>query len=275
MTSPPDGLLDPRNGPDFDLPPCTGARTYVIASTPRSGSTLLARLLWGTERVGAPKEYLNPMQIRDWEVRLGSRASSRLHRFLVGPAVGLAGRGRWTDARLRDHLARVRARRSGGTDGGFFGLKLHWHHYQQWFGSTGRSVDRWLDSPVFVRIRRPDAVAQAVSWARALQTGAWIEKQLQSQGQAVRVPPVYNRRLIAARLADLQAAEAGWDGVLAGRAVCEVDYDALVADPRAVVRDVLDFLGVRSPDPGPLELPLTRQSDALSSAWIERFRTGW
>ena len=204
-----------------------------------------------------------------------SRASSRLHRLLVGPAVGLAGRGRWPDTRLRDHLARVRKRRSGGDHGGFFGLKLHWHHYQQWLGQTGRDVDTWLDRPVWIRIRRADAVAQAVSWSRALQTGAWIEKQLQAQGQTVRVPPVYNRRLIAARLADLQAAEAGWDGVLAGRDVFEVAYADLVADPRAVVRDALAFLGLRAPDPGPVEMPLDRQADALSSAWIERFRTGW
>ncbi len=261
-------LLDPRNGSDFDLPPCTGARTYVIASTPRSGSTLLARLLWSTERVGAPKEYLNPMQIRDWEVRLGSALSSRMHRLLVGPAVGLAGRGRWSDARLRDHLVRVRKRRSGG---GFFGLKLHWHHYQQWFGQTGRDVDAWLDRPMWIRIRRDDAVAQAVSWARALQTGAWIEKQLQEQGQKVRIPPVYNRQLIAARLADLQAAEAGWDGLLAGREVHEVDYAGLSADPRETVRSVLAFLGVESPDPGPLEMPLARQADGVSAAWIARF----
>ena len=59
-------LLDPRNGPAFDLPtPHSPRRTYVIASTPRTGSTLLARALWDTGLVGAPKEYLNPMQIRD------------------------------------------------------------------------------------------------------------------------------------------------------------------------------------------------------------------
>ena len=122
-------LIDPRNGAEWDLPPFEGeARTYIIASTPRTGSTLLCRSLWDTGVAAAPKEYLNPMQLRDWEVRLGATRRSRfLHRFLVGPAVGFAGRYGWGEAELSAHLARVRARRTG--EDGLFGLKIHYHHF--------------------------------------------------------------------------------------------------------------------------------------------------
>src|SRR5688572_4337432 len=99
-------LLDPRNGPDWDLPRLAGdARTYVIASIPRSGSTLLGNALWDTHRVGAPKEYLNPMQIRDWEARLAPTWITRArHEVLRGPLVALAGRGPWSRARLDRYL---------------------------------------------------------------------------------------------------------------------------------------------------------------------------
>jgi len=256
-------LADPRNGPEYDLPECTGARTYVIASSPRTGSTLLARMLWDSGRAGAPKEYLNPMQLRDWEVRLGSPLSRWRHGLLWGPTVGLAGRGRWTERRVEDHLRRVRRRRSGG---GWFGLKIHWHHFERFFIRPGRDVDAMLDRPVWIRIRRRDRLAQAVSWVRAVQTGAWI------RSQHPRITPIYSRALITARLADIEVAEAGWDGFFRGRSVLELDYEGLREDPSLETRRVLDHLGVRAPEV--LEIPLERQADPLSDAWIGRYRAG-
>ena len=41
--------------PEFDR----RAQPYVIAESPRSGSQLLADLLWRTGLMGAPGEYLN------------------------------------------------------------------------------------------------------------------------------------------------------------------------------------------------------------------------
>ena len=78
-------LLDPRNGPAFDTGR-EGGRLFVIASTPRSGSTWLARTLWDAG-LGAPKEYFNPTQLRDWEVRCGTPLSRLAHGCLRGRAV--------------------------------------------------------------------------------------------------------------------------------------------------------------------------------------------
>jgi LPS sulfotransferase NodH len=159
-------LLDPRNGPDWDLPaPDAPPRTYVVASLPRSGSTLLCNLLWDCGAAGAPKEYLNPMQLRDWELRLGAPAARLRNALLVGPAVGaLAGRWGWGPARVQAHLARVRARRS---QGGWFGLKLHLHHLRRWAGAA--PLEELLGPVRVLRIQRGDRLGQALSWARALQ----------------------------------------------------------------------------------------------------------
>ena len=256
-------LLDPRNGPAHDLPPPDGTpRTYVIASTPRSGSTLLCRLLWGCGRVGAPKEYLNPMQLRDWEVRLGERRRNRwAAAALRGPLVGACmGRAGWGRARIAAHIARVRVRRSSG---GWFGLKLHHHHRERWF-PDGRLAE-CLGAPRWIRIRRADRRRQAVSWARAEQTGQW------ASWQRPLLPPVYSQRLINARWADLDAAEMGWNRVLDGEPHLEVWYEQLVADPVQETRRVLAWLGVPDADTVPVPLPdVVRQADARSEAWVGR-----
>ena len=88
-------LLDPRNGPRWDLPPPESPPdNYVIAAIPRSGSTLLSRVLWDCGQAGAPSEYLNPMQLCDWERRFGAPRSEmpRTGR-LSGISPGLHGAG--------------------------------------------------------------------------------------------------------------------------------------------------------------------------------------
>lgn len=256
-------LVDPRNGPDFDLPADPGARLYVIASTPRTGSTLLARTLWDTGRVGAPKEYLNPTQVRDWEVRLGNPESRLLHRALRGPAVALAGRGAWSDARLRQHLRRVRERRSSG---GWFGLKLHHHHLEQWFLRPGRDVDAWLPAAIWIRMRREDRLGQALSWVRARQTGAWAAHR---RGWSV---PVYRRSAIQRTMDEISRHEAAWDAFLAGREVHDVTYEALARRFEPTVQGVLEALGVQ--DARVPAAPLEPQADALTIAWRRRFLEG-
>lgn len=265
-------LLDARNGEAFDLPvSARPPRTWVLASVPRSGSTLLCRLLWDAHGVGAPKEYLNPMQVRDWEVRL---SSSSLRRFaygaLRGPAVGLArGRG-WDRARLVEHVRRVRERRTDPS--GWFGVKLHYHHFESWFLERGWSVDEILAPARWIRIVRHDRLAQAVSWARALQTGRWASHQ---RGY---LPPLYRPTQIRRRLAEIERQEAGWDDFFAQRGIepLEVSYEELVANRVGTVRAILTHLDVPGAEVAPIPEPdLDRQSDALNARWIERYRAAY
>ena len=261
-------LLDPRNSAEFDLRAAAPRRVYVIASSPRSGSTYLCRLLWLSRGAGAPKEYLNPMQLRDWEVRLGDTALSRWrHRQLRGAAIGLAGRGRWSDARLRRYLDRVQDRRTDPS--GWFGLKIHHHHLQRWFLHAGRDPVSWLAPQRWIWIRRQDQVAQAVSLARALQTGRWISTQLE------RRPPRYRRRMIAHLLSQLVAQDRGWQALLSQqpRPPLVLTYESLREDPESVLRQALGALSL--PPPPTLPIPELRpQADAQSLEWIQRFRAG-
>ncbi len=252
-------LRDPRNGPAFDTSTeAVPERRYVVAATPRTGSTLLCRALWDLG-LGAPKEVLNPPAVRDWEVRLGRPAARLGHAALRGPLVGLAGRGRWGDDRLRAYLDRVAARR---TAGGWFGLKLHGHHLARWFLAAGRDPVTWLAPQVWIRVRRRDRVAQAASWARARQTGQW------AAGRRPWAPPVYRRRAIDRGLRWIAEGEAAWDEVLGDREVVEVAYEDLVADWAGTVGRVAVALG-GSPTGVP-EPALRRQGEA--AAWAARWR---
>lgn len=261
-------LLDPRNGADFDLPtPAAEPRTWLVASVPRSGSTLLCRVLWDTGGVGAPKEYLNPMQLRDWEVRLGGPRARLTYGLLRGRAAGLArGRG-WSRVRLAAHVERVRARRSDPS--GRFGLKLHYHHFESWFLRRGWSIDDVLAPRRWVRLVRRDRVAQAVSWARALQSGRW------TSSQRATFPSVYRPRQIERLLAEIERQEAGWDAFFAERhdEPLLVEYEELRDDRSGTIRRVLAHLGVPEADGVAVAEPGTRvQADGTSARWIERFR---
>ncbi len=256
-------LLDPRNGSDFDLSPDgRGQRAYIIASVPRSGSTLLARLLWDTGLVGAPKEYLNPMQLRDWTVRDGPAVTRWVHSRLRGSLVGaVVGRG-WSEQQLKRHLERVQSRRSSG---GWFGLKLHHHHLIRYGGLP--FIDRMLPHAHWLRITREDRLGQAISWERALGSGQWAAWQ--PKGRTV----PYRRERVRQRLADIEQAESGWNQMLKGRAVWQVSYESLVADPAATVRAALASLGVEAPVETP-GLPTRRQADAVTAEWRARWAAG-
>ena len=260
-------LLDPRNGPRWDLHTTEqNRRSYVVASTPRTGSTLLCRTLWGTGLVGAPKEYLNPMQLRDWEVRLGSPWSSLRHRALAGMSLGLVTRGRWDHQRIAEHLDRVKQRRTASS--GWFGMKLHAHHHRQWFAA--RPIEEFLGPVRWIRIRREDRLAQAISWERAMQSGQWASHQASSTAQ-----PSYVRGAITARLAAIERDEAWWDTVLRHEPVLELTYERLARQRTRVTREVLHWLGVEgahSVGLGPAGMQ--SQSDATSRQWRRDYQRG-
>lgn len=256
-------LLDPRNGPDWDLPPSAGRlQPYVIASSPRTGSTLLARLLWDTGLVGAPKEYLNPMQIRDWGLRMGHPPSRWAMAALRGHAVGLAALPPLCPD-PQQHLSQVIAHRTGPR--GHFGLKLHYHHFEQ---HCPKGIAPLLGAePRWIHITRQDRLAQAISWDRALQSGQWAAHQT-----GLRMPERYSRKRIQSALDRIEQQEAGWQAALAGRSVLKLSYEQLVQDKLGTLQACLAWLSV---DADSVALPsdgLRKQSDGVSAEWKRRFQ---
>lgn len=209
------------------------------------------------------------MQIRDWEVRLGRDATTRFrNRLLVGPAIALAGRGRWSEARLHGHIERVRERRTSAC--GLFGLKLHQHHFARFFGSGGEGLESALAPRRWIRLRREDRVAQAVSWARALQSGRWASHQ------RFALPVFYRRGQIARLEREIDRQETAWEAFFATAEgeVLQLTYEDLRTDRAAVLHRVLEFLGIENALRVPVpDSDLQVQADATSAAWIARYRS--
>ena len=231
----------------------------MIASTPRTGSTLFANALWDTRRAGAPKEYLNPMQVRDF----GARGPNRFaYRLLAGPLVGLAGLSS-NAAGMRAHLGRAMAVRTGSN--GWFGLKLHHHHHERWW----HVVEDLLAPVAWLHVTREDRLAQAISWELALQTGRWADFQRSW------LPPVYSRARLQRRLDAIARAEHGWADFFHARGITPhpVAYERLVGDLDGTVRSALRYLG-EADDIAATRPSQRRQSSAITAQWRARFETG-
>lgn len=260
-------MHDARNGPAYDLPPSQEApRSYVIASLPRSGSTLLARALWESGVAGAPGEYFNPRHMDDFLERWGGFHAFGIARLLTsGPSVWK----RTTTLRsmpLRDYVGALR--RSRSTPNGVFGVKLHYGHLERSFLGAGYDVEDVLGRPRWIWMVRRDHVRQAVSYVRALQTKAW------RSDSKVNEAPHYDFERIARRLADFETREEAWERWLASRGIepLRIVYEAFAESYEPTVRAVLRHVGIPEADrvriPPP---PLERQADERTEQWVERF----
>jgi trehalose 2-sulfotransferase len=189
--------------------------SYFICATPRSGSWYLAGLLASTGVAGRPHEWF-------WR---DTRAS-------LERAWGVRDDAEYLELVLT----------AGSTPNGVFGAKVM-------FGSLP-PLDPF-PSPRLVWMRRRDRLAQARSFARAVQTGHWHHWD-----PAPRVTPERRDDMVEALAAELDELEAGWQRWFgdAGVEPLEVEYERLDADPSRETRRVLSFLG----------LPLDVQPRALT-----------
>lgn len=225
-------------------------RRYVIASVPRSGSSLLAHLLWETGVAGAPNEYLNPLQRRRFDERFGA--------LPVEVYV--------------ERLEKIRT-----TANGVFGLKIHRHHARRWVESLGLDLADLAPDARWVTTVRRDRVAQAVSLEIAHQTRRWAHRPEPPHRQAV-----YDEHALRRRLRAIGRQISGWAEFFEAHRIVPLTvwYEDLVADPDTTLASVLDHIdppGYDSLAPGldvrDVGRPRPeRQADGVSAEWIARFR---
>lgn len=238
-----------------------GFDSYLICATPRTGSTLLCALLKSSGVAGHPASYFNRRSLHDY-------ADS------------------WRTARPRDGRideAYVRAALAAGTtSNGVFGGRIMAETLPELIGDlaaeSGAAVTdvellgAHLGRLRFVHLRRRDVVAQAVSWAKALQTHFWHPGEaVQPGGQ----DPHYDEELIGRLVAAIETFEADWDQWFAAHGILphQVVYEELAADPLGTAHEVLDYLGLHVPPGRQLVIGHRRQADDVNADWAARFRT--
>ncbi len=273
-------------------------RSYLVCSTPRSGSTLVCQALAQSGVAGRPEEYFEALRHsgrprRPEEYFTGVTDTSILD-HLTERVVGDDPPQRsplWSRTAYDRYLEWVFA--AGTTDNGVFGAKLMWGYLGD-FVSLLRNVSAYRDVPLadllptvfpdlqFVRVVRANKVRQAVSLWKAVQTAAWSE----SHDAPKEAPPPYKSFLEESRpglrfhfraiehlLHQILVQEAFWDTFFEhiGTKPILVLYENFAGDYTTSTVRLLERLGLEAPDPESLVPPLKRQSDAVNDDWVRRY----
>lgn len=140
-------------------------QSYVVCTTPRSGSTLLCNLLAATGKSGNPQSYFHGPSVSDWLLDLDFDPEN--------PSA---------DHNLLGAIFDV-VRERGTANTGVFGLRLQrksFRHLIQQMNilHPGCSSDSELfqaafGSTLFIHLTRANKLGQAISFVKATQTGLW------------------------------------------------------------------------------------------------------
>ena len=237
--------------------------SYLICTTPRTGSTLLCGLLASTTVAGQPESYFREPDEQLWADRWDLARSSD-------------GGFKPSDF-IRAALA------AGSTDNGVFAARIMWGTLDHLFDrlrcvySAPAEGDLELLNLAFghtrfVHLRRDDVLAQAVSWHRAEQTNVWQETDREEAKQPEREPR-FDFDAIRDLVQTIDGHNSAWRAWFAAVGIQphEARYEDLDADPVGVTRELLDFLGLKLP-PGRQIRPRNRRlADELNARWLDRY----
>jgi LPS sulfotransferase NodH len=236
-------------------------RAYLIVGNPRTGSSVLARALTETRRMGRPEEYFWRWQEMRWASHFGLPAPDE-----------------------SNYAAYVRAALEyGTTSNGVFAAKVFWAHAEDLIQRTA-DMPHLTDLPGHQRFRRVftddlravflrrNCLRAAVSLWRAEVSGIWSLPP----GERPPPPPLaLDLWRVTLLHALMHAGEIGWPHLLNS---INVDYlilhydDVTMRLPESVQR-IADFVGIELPDANVPAIPaLSRQADATTEQFVEEWR---
>jgi LPS sulfotransferase NodH len=232
-------------------------RCYVVCTIPRSGSNLLTDGLRDTRRAGMPKQFFLPKAESCYAAKLGIDPVADYAAYVRGIVNTKTTRNEVFGFKLmswylEDFLARLRDAHAFGNSGDLELLRSAFPRLR------------------FVRIVRRHKLRQALSTARALQTGLWKVQK----GKSILREPQFDPDLIEQSLHEAERQDKLWDDFFGriGIEPFEVEYEKLCQDYETTVRAVLNFLTIKLPNGARVGPPVTtRQADEISRMWEERF----
>ena len=238
---------------------------YILCTAPRSGSTLLCRLLTATGVAGRPGSYFHRPDIAEW-----------LSYFALKPVPGEAE---------RDTVARVieAALAKGRAGGQIFALRLQAHSlapFRRALGlvhpeaATNRArIEAAFGRTRYVWLRRADTLAQAISYEKARQSGLWHVALDGTEIERLSPPaqPRYDAAALRVRLLEMQAYDRAWAAWFDAERIqpLELEYADLAQDPHGTLRHVLSFLDLDPAAASGVVPEVARLSDAVSADWKE------
>jgi LPS sulfotransferase NodH len=234
-------------------------RCYAVCTIPRSGSNLLTDGLRDTRRAGMPKQFFLPKAESSYAAELGIDPNSDYAAYVCTAVNTKTTRNEVFGFKLMswyldDFLARLREAH-GCANSTTSDLELLCSAFPRLR---------------FVRIVRRHKLRQALSTARALQTGLWKVQK----GKSILREPEFDPDLIEQSLHEAERQEKIWDDFFRriGIKPFKVEYEKLCQDYERTIRAVLNFLKIKLPTGARVGPPVTtRQADEISRIWEERF----
>jgi LPS sulfotransferase NodH len=231
--------------PARDVPP---DKVFFVATTPRSGSTLLAFLCRQSGALGFPLEYFTEINARLIRQRL---------------SLENCGFPAYVEA-----LTRIRT-----SSNGVFSFKLHNEELSAFLAQGGCDI-AFMSRAKAILLEREDKLSQATSLVIASQTNQWID--LPGYHMSGKQQPKYDRKAIEDAMTSLTRQHDGWRAFLANTGIptLELSYESIVGNCPTAFQRICDFVAIPSVTPSLQSVELRRQDSEVNHDWRRRFLRG-
>jgi len=241
---------------------------YMICTSPRSGSTLLCRLLAATGCAGLPDSHFHRPELAAW-----LKAYGLSHTDFTS-----------NQSALKAIFAAAIERGSGAT--GLFGLRMQRGSFDFFMQQlTLLHPDARTDTDRiaaafgqtrFIHLTRLDKLAQAISLVKAQQTGLWHRAADASELERTSTPrpPVYDADAIRRAVSEVTELESAWTEWFDQQSISalRITYEDLSSDATTALSKVLDALGLDPALAEGIQPPVAQLADATNADWAGRFR---
>ena len=241
--------------------------SYIICTSPRSGSTLLCKLLAETGKSGNPNSHFHNPSLASWLETYGFHNSDfSTEQDALGAIFDAA-------------LAR------GTADTGIFGLRMQRASFDFFMQQTAvlfpglqsdaERIQAAFGHTLLIYLTRPNKLDQAISRVKATQTGLWHVAADGSELERESEPkePHYDADAISYHLAELSELDDAWRAWFERERLkpLVISYDELSNNPRMTLGVILNELGLEYNTPQSTISPTKKLADEVSRIWAERF----
>ncbi len=230
-------------GPSCDFPKNESKPRleYMFAAVPRSGSTFFSHELWKTGGLGAPLEYPNIKVVKNIIARLSKNGDIQEY---------------W------HALKQIRT-----SPNGVFGYKMFMQNMRD-IARDCPDLLKQVQPEKVVYLRRRDLLGQTVSYAKAMQTGAWFS------GVEYKKDPEFDVEKLKQAEHMLTSQYEFWENYFSatGADVLRLYYEDIVEDLAAAISQVAHHLEVDLSNCTRVDVDSpTMQRDELSHEWAKKY----
>ena len=242
--------------------------SYIICTSPRSGSTLLCSLLAGTGIAGNPKSWFHDPSVSEW-LNYFDLAHDTLH----------------SECEILAQIFRS-AINLGSGHSAIFGLRMQSHSFDFFkqklsvlypeFSSDGQRLQAAFGRILYIHLSRLDKVEQAVSYVKAKQSGLW---HIAPDGTELeRLSPPGELKYVAGdilhQFREMKVQDANWDQWFVAESInpFRLQYESLSSNPAKSLRHVLDELDLNMETISDVEASVAKLTDQINLTWVKRFR---